>query len=101
MKTTVSTYSNEIGSIVQYAVRDWTINVFAAERFVLESKLSEEQKKQLSQPGVYLLVNNEQVYVGQSTNILDRWNQHINTPEKDWFDCAYAITDVKSLMQQI
>ena len=94
MKTTVNTYSNDLGSIVHYSVRTWTTHVYAVERFVLESRLTTEQKESLTKAGVYLLVNNTDVYVGQTQNILERWKQHLASEDKDWFDCAYAITDV-------
>lgn len=93
MKTIVNTYSNSTGSITHYSVREWSINVYAVERFVLESKLTDEQNKVLSQSGVYILVNEKCAYIGQSQNILERWKQHIGKEEKDWFNCAYAITD--------
>ena len=51
MKTIVNTYSNFTGSITHYSVREWSINVYAVERFVLESKLTDEQKKVLSESG--------------------------------------------------
>lgn len=95
MKTIVNTYSNSTGSITHYSVREWSINVYAVERFVLESKLTDEQKKVLSESGVYILVNEKCAYIGQSQNILERWKQHIGNEEKDWFNCAYAITDLR------
>ena len=95
MKTTVNIYQNSIGAITHYCVREWTINIFAVERFVLENKLENEQKKILSEPGVYILVNKDYAYIGQSQNILERWRQHLRNQEKDWFDCAYAITDIR------
>ncbi|MBP5695312.1 MAG: DUF4357 domain-containing protein [Treponema sp.] len=95
MKTIVNIYSNSIGSITHYSVREWSINIYAVERFVLESKITEEQKKVLSESGVYILVNEECAYIGQSQNIFDRWKQHIGNEEKDWFNCAYAITDLR------
>lgn len=95
MKISVNVFSNSTGAITEYAVRDWSINVYSVERFILESKLTEEQQKKLSQSGVYLLVNDNCVYVGQAENIFKRWNQHINDEKKDWFDCAYAITDCR------
>ena len=51
MKTIVNTYSNFTGSITHQSVREWSINVYAVERFVLESKLTDEQKKVLSESG--------------------------------------------------
>lgn len=95
MKTIVNIYSNSTGSITHYSVREWSINIYATERFVLESKITDEQKKVLSEPGVYILVNEEYAYIGQSQNILERWKQHIGNEEKDWFNCAYAITDLR------
>lgn len=95
MKTIVNIYSNTTGSITHYSVREWSINIYATERFVLESKITDEQKKVLSEPGVYILVNEECAYIGQSQNILERWKQHIGNEEKDWFNCAYAITDLR------
>ncbi len=95
MKTIVNIYSNSIGSITYYSVREWSINIYAVERFVLESKITEEQKKVLSESGVYILVNEKCAYIGQSQNILERWKQHIGNEEKDWFNCAYAITDLR------
>lgn len=95
MKTIVNIYSNSTGSITHYSVREWSINIYATERFVLESKITDEQKKVLSEPGVYILVNEECAYIGQSQNILERWKQHIGNEEKDWFNCAYAITDLR------
>ena len=95
MKTIVNIYQNNIGAITHYSVREWSINVYALERFVLESRLSDEQKRVLSEPGVYILINENSVYVGQSQNIIERWRQHISSNKKDWFDCAYAITDVR------
>lgn len=93
IKTTVNIYSNSTGgSITHYSVREWTIDLYAVQRFVLESNLSEEQKKALSKSGVYILVNETQAYIGQSKNILERWKRHIDKGDKDWFDCAYAIT---------
>ena len=53
MKTTVNTYSNDLGSIVHYSVRTWTTHVYAVERFVLESRLTTEQKESLTKAGVY------------------------------------------------
>lgn len=95
MKTIVNIYSNSTGSITHYSVREWSINIYATERFVLESKITDEQKKVLSEPGVYILVNEEYAYIRQSQNILERWKQHIGNEEKDWFNCAYAITDLR------
>ncbi len=95
MKTIVNIYSNSTGSITHYSVREWSINIYATERFVLESKITDKQKKVLSEPGVYILVNEECAYIGQSQNILERWKQHIGNEEKDWFNCAYAITDLR------
>lgn len=95
MKTIVNIYSNSTGSITHYSVREWSINIYATERFVLESKITDEQKKVLSEPGVYILVIEEYAYIGQSQNILERWKQHIGNEEKDWFNCAYAITDLR------
>lgn len=95
MKTIVIIYQNSLGAITHYCVRDWTINIYAVERFILESKLSEEQKNVLSEPGVYLLVNENSVYIGQSQNVLERWRQHLHNEDKDWFNCAYAITDLR------
>ena len=41
IKTTVNIYSNSTGgSITHYSVREWTVDVYAVQRFVLESKLS-------------------------------------------------------------
>ena len=51
MKTIVNIYQNSIGAITHYSVREWSINIYAVERYVLESKLSDEQKKVLSEPG--------------------------------------------------
>lgn len=45
MKTIVNIYQNSIGAITHYSVREWSINIYAVERYVLESKLSDEQKK--------------------------------------------------------
>ncbi|MBR3481994.1 MAG: DUF4357 domain-containing protein [Neisseriaceae bacterium] len=96
IKTTVNIYSNSTGgSITHYSVREWTVDVYAVQRFVLESKLSKEQKEALSQSGIYILVNEEQAYIGQSQNILKRWQDHFRDGDKDWFDCAYAITDLR------
>lgn len=95
MKTIVDIYPNAVGAITRYSVREWSINICAVERFVLEGRLTDEQKKILSASGVYILANSERVYVGQSRNILTRWGQHISNDEKDWFDCAYAITDMR------
>lgn len=95
MKTIVNIYQNSIGAITHYSVREWSINIYAVERYILESKLSDEQKKVLSEPGVYILVNENSAYIGQSQNILERWRQHTASDKKDWFNCAYAITDVR------
>lgn len=95
MKTIVNIYSNQTGAITHYSVREWSINIYAVERFVLESRLSDEQRKVLSDSGVYILVNENCAYIGKSQNILERWRQHIGKDEKDWFDCAYAITDLR------
>lgn len=95
MKTIVNIYQNSIGAITHYCIREWTINIYAVERFVLENKLEDNQKNVLSEPGVYILVNKDCTYIGQSQNILERWRQHLRNEEKDWFDCAYAITDVR------
>ena len=46
MKTIVNIYQNNIGAITHYSVREWSINVYALERFVLESRLSDEQKRE-------------------------------------------------------
>ena len=95
MKTIVNIYQNSIGAITHYCIREWTINIYAVERFVLENKLEDNQKNVLSEPGVYILVNKDCTYIGQSQNILERWRQHLRNEEKDRFDCAYAITDVR------
>lgn len=95
MKTIVNIYSNGVGAITLYSVREWSINICAAERYVLESRLTDDQKKILSEPGVYLLVNDNSVYVGQAQDILSRWKQHIGSEDKEWFNCVYAITDVR------
>ncbi len=95
MKTIVNIYQNSIGAITHYCIREWTINIYAVERFVLENKLENEQASILSKPGVYILVNKDCVYIGQSQDILERWRQHLRSEKKDWFDCAYAITDVR------
>ncbi|MBR6123814.1 DUF4357 domain-containing protein [Candidatus Saccharibacteria bacterium] len=95
MKTIVNIYQNTIGAITHYCIREWTINIYAVERFVLENKLEDEQANVLSKPGVYILVNKDCVYIGQSQDILERWRQHLRSEKKDWFDCAYAITDVR------
>ena len=95
MKTIVNIYSSSTGAITHYSVREWSINLYAVERFILESKLTDEQKSVLSDSGVYILVNANCAYIGQSQNILERWRQHIGKDEKDWFDCAYAITDLR------
>ena len=60
MKTIVNIYSNSIGSITHYSVREWSINIYAVERFVLESKITEEQKKvfYLNQVFIFLLMKN-------------------------------------------
>ena len=95
MKTIVDIYPNAVGAITRYSVREWSINICAVERFVLEGRLTDEQKKILSAPGAYILADSERAYIGQSQNILERWRQHIGSDEKDWFECAYAITDVR------
>ncbi|MBR7001257.1 MAG: DUF4357 domain-containing protein [Neisseriaceae bacterium] len=98
IKTTVNIYSNSTGgSITHYSVREWTVDVYAVQRSVLESKLSEKQKNALSKSGVYILVNERQAYIGKSQNILKRWKaEHLGDKDKAWFDCAYAITDLRT-----
>jgi len=77
MKTIVETFSNNLGPLVKYTVSKWTTEVYAIERFVFETELTEDQRNELSKSGIYLLVSNDQVYIGQAQNIYQRWLQHI------------------------
>lgn len=49
-----------------------------------------QYKDPLNQYGIYLLVNENQIYVGQTKTILKRLKQHLTKP---WWDSVFIMTD--------
>ena len=60
-----------------------------------EYTLNNINTKYINWPVVYLINNNDKVYIGETSNIKDRMRQHLSNPEREFLKVINIIFDAK------
>ena len=60
-----------------------------------EDTLNNINRKYINWPVVYLINNNNKIYIGETSNIKERMRQHLNNPDKEFLKIINIIFDAK------
>lgn len=60
-----------------------------------EDTLNSINRKYINWPVVYLINNNNKIYIGETSNIKERMRQHLNNPDKEFLKIINIIFDAK------